>query len=112
MAKLEMTLNADFNDLLYQIEQGIQSGSISASLEDGSNFCDNDCRCIVRVFERYSMIGGNRVSLNVTMFQKADRSIVLSAIASGGSQAAFLKINTFGEEAFLDKLRDILACYR
>jgi len=35
-------------------------------------------------------------------------TIHLSAIASGGSQALFFKLNTFGEEAFLDKLREIL----
>ena len=61
----------------------------------------------VRVFERYSYMGGNRVSLNVTLFGNGD-TIQLSAITSGGSQAMFFKINTFGEEAFLDKLREIL----
>lgn len=49
----------------------------------------------------------NRVSLNVTLFGNRD-TIHLSAIASGGSQALFFKLNTFGEEAFLDKLREIL----
>lgn len=111
MAKLEMKINTDFDNLLYEIEQGIQSGSVSATLEDSSDFYGDGCRCSVRVFERYSMIGGNRVSLNVTLFQREDRSIALSAIASGGSQAAFFKFNTLGEEAFLDKIRDILSCY-
>lgn len=32
----------------------------------------------------------------------------LSAITSGGSQAVLFKINTWGEEAFLDKLKEIL----
>ena len=32
----------------------------------------------------------------------------VTAITSGGSQAMFFKINTFGEESFLDKLREIL----
>ena len=62
----------------------------------------------MRVFERYSMIGKNRVSLNVTLFQGPDGKIRLSAITSGGSQAMFFKVNTFGEEAFLDKLDEIL----
>ena len=31
----------------------------------------------------------------------------LSAISAGGSQALYLKINTFGEQAFLDKLKEI-----
>ena len=62
----------------------------------------------MRVFERYSYMGGNRVSLNVTLFQVGDGPVELSAITSGGSQAMFFKINTLGEEAFLDKLREIL----
>jgi len=52
-------------------------------------------------------MGGNRVSLNVTLFGSGN-SLKLSAITSGGSQAMFFKVNTIGEEAFLDKLREIL----
>ena len=107
MAKLEKTLTGDFNSILRKIEDGIINGSISASLEDSSDFYIGDMRCSVRVFERYSYTGGNRVSLNVTLFGNRD-TIHLSAIASGGSQALFFKVNTFGEEAFLDKLREIL----
>lgn len=108
MAKLEMTLTGDFDQLLRKIERGIEEGSVSATLEDGSDFNANGARCSVRVFERYSYAGGNRVSLNVTLFQGAEGEIHLSAITSGGSQAVFFKINTWGEEAFLDKLREIL----
>lgn len=108
MAKLETTLSGDFNSILQQIEIGILYGSKSASLEDSSDFFDGDCRCSVRVFERYSYIGSNRVSLNVTLFQGVKGPIQLSAVTSGGSQAIFFKINTFGEEAFLDKLREVL----
>ena len=62
----------------------------------------------MRVFERYSWAGSNRVSLNVTLYEGADGTIHLSAITSGGSQAMFFKINTWGEEAFLEKLDEIL----
>ena len=96
MAKLEQTFYGDFDDLLNRIEEGIQRGSSSASLED------------VRVFERYSWSGGNRVSMNVTLFQAGNGPIQLSAITSGGSQAMFFKVNTLGEESFLDKLRELL----
>lgn len=108
MAKLERELNGDFVEILRRIEEGIVHGSVSASLEDSSDFFEKNCRCSVRVFERYSYIGNNRVSMNVTLFQSAGGSIHLSAITSGGSQAIFFKINTFGEEAFLDKLRELL----
>ena len=107
MAKLEKRITGNFNEILHRIEDGIINGSISASLEERSDFFIGDTRCSVRVFERYSFMGKNRVSLNVTLFGNGD-TIQLSAITSGGSQAMFFKINTFGEEAFLDKLREIL----
>lgn len=108
MAKLEVTLSGDFYTILNRITSGIREGSISASLEDSSDFSEGGARCSVRVFERYSALGSNRVSMNVTLFQAGDGKIRLSAITSGGSQAMFFKINTFGEEAFLDKLREVL----
>lgn len=108
MAKLERTLNGNFDDILYTIENGILNRSVSASLEDSSDFCSGDSRCSVRVFERYSYAGGNRLSMNVTLFQNGSGPIFLSAIASGGSRAMFFKVNTWGEDAFLDQLRELL----
>ncbi len=46
--------------------------------------------------------------MSVTLFQNGNGPIRICAVTSGGSQAIFFKINTFGEEAFLDKLREIL----
>lgn len=108
MAKFEQSINGDFEQLLKTIENGILGGNVSASLEDSSDFCDGDARCSIRVFERYSYAGGNRVSMNVTLFQNGSGPINLSAITSGGSQAMFFKVNTWGEEAFLDKLIELL----
>lgn len=108
MAKLVRMIEGDFDQILRKIENGILNGSVSASLEDSDDFKSGTARCSVRVFERYSYAGGNRVSLNVTMFQNGEEPIRLCAVASGGSQALFFKINTWGEEAFLDKLRELL----
>ncbi len=108
MAKLEQIVYGDFNQILNKIENGILNGSISASLENSSDFQSGGARCSVRVFERFSWTGSNRVSLSVTLFQGEEDAIHLSAITAGGSQAMFFKINTFGEEAFLDKLRELL----
>lgn len=107
MAKLEQKLIGDFDQIINLIEDGIKCGSASATLEGFSDFSEGDSRCAVRVFERYSYVGGNRLSLSVTLFQKANGPIHLSAITAGGSQAMWLKINTFGEKAFLDKLKEI-----
>lgn len=108
MAKLERELKGDFDELLHRIENGIMNGSSTASLEASSDFVDINARCSVRVFERFSAMGGNRVSLNVTLFQCENGSVKISAITSGGSQAMLFKVNTFGESAFLNCLRDVL----
>ncbi|HIZ17278.1 MAG TPA: hypothetical protein H9675_06915 [Firmicutes bacterium] len=107
MAKLEITLSGDFDRILTKIEQGILNGSMSATLEDRSDMLIGDTRCSVRVFERYSYAGGNRVSLNVTLLKSGD-TMCLSAITAGGSEAMFFKMNTLGEKAFLDKLKEVL----
>ena len=110
MAKLERTLSGDFYNVLHEIHDGILGGSISASFEDESDLSVPGAKVVTRVYERYSYMGGNRVSLSVTLVG-TDGKIHLSAITSGGSQAMFFKINTFGEEAFLDKLREIVDKY-
>ncbi len=107
MAKLERTLHGNFDTLLAKIEDGVLNGSFSATLEDTCDWRGTDSRCSVRVFERYSYAGGNRVSMNVTMYQSGP-SIRLCAITSGGSQALFFKVNTWGEESFLDALAQLL----
>jgi hypothetical protein len=108
MAKFEKILKGDFDNIVKYIEDEVLSSNISSSLEDGSDFAIGDARCSVRVFERYSAIGNNRVSLNVTLFQNGDSDIYLSAVTSGGSQAVLFKINTLGEQSFLDGLEEII----
>ena len=94
--------------LLRKLEHAIPDSSWSAELEAGSDFKEGSARCSVRVFERYSMVGGNRLSLTLTLFQNGDEPIRLSAIAAGGSQAVFFKMNTLGEDAFLEDVKQLL----
>ena len=108
MAKLELVLNRDIDELRNTIIDGIVEGSMSATLEDTASFRQGETRCEILVFERYSYTGSNRVSMNVTMLTNGDGSVHLFAITSGGSSAVFFKFNTWGEEAFLEKLREIL----
>ena len=107
MAKWEKQLNGDFDSILQRIEQGILRGSISASLEASSDFRQGTARCSVRVFERFSYMDGNRLSMSVTLFQN-DGPICMSAVTAGGSQGVFLKVNTWGEDAFLEKLKELI----
>jgi hypothetical protein len=105
MAKYERSFKGDFNEALNWIDSDILNGSASASYEDGSDFNLQQYRVAVRVYERYSMAGGNRVSLSITLAEDGE-NLYLSAITSGGSQAVFFKINTFGEESFLAQVEE------
>lgn len=108
MAKLEKTIRGSFGEVLRKVETGVLNASVSATLEDSADYHMGDSRCSVRVFERYSWTGSNRVSMNVTLFQAGDGPVQVCAITSGGSQAMFTKINTLGEESFLKTLADAL----
>ena len=100
MAIYTRYIDGNFNETLEKIHNGILDSSLSASYEDGSDWEKGDVKCAVRVYERYSTFGGNRVSLNVTLVG-TDGDLFLTGITSGGSQAVFFKINTLGEDAFL-----------
>ena len=107
MAKYERRLNGNFDEISMKIENEILAASSSATLEDETWFRSSDSRCAVKVFERYSAFGGNRVSLTVTIFEDKD-AITVSGITSGGSQAIFLKMNTLGDETFLNLFQIIV----
>ena len=103
MAQYDRHLTGSFGEMLNLIDDSVMQGSISATREGGSDHSMGDIRCSVRVYERYSAMGSNRLSLNITLFGR-DGDIQLTAVASGGSQGMFFKFNTIGEEAFLNKL--------
>lgn len=110
MAKLERTLRGSFDEILNAIDEAVRNRSATATFEHSSDFVYGDARCAVRAYERYSMMGSNRLGLTVTLFGN-DGKAFLSAVTTGGSQAMLFKINTFGESAFLDTIRDVVARY-
>lgn len=106
MAKFECTLRGDYDQALRYFHEGILNGSMSASFEEESYVQVAGVRCTVRVYERYSWSGGNRLSMTLTLVGDGEQ-LYLSGITAGGSQALVFKINTWGEEAFLDTLREL-----
>ncbi len=105
MAKYETTVRGSLQDIADRMHSGIMGGSVSASFEDESYFEFGIHAFLVRVYERYSYAGGNRLSCTLSFASEAGSNTVrISAITSGGSQAMFFKINTFGEAAFLDEV--------
>ena len=110
MAKYERQLAGDFQTFVDWLHAQILRASSSGALEDSSDILLGDVRVAVRVYERYSMAGGSRVSMNVTVVGRG-KDLYVSAITSGGSQAVFFKINTIGEETFLETCRSAVEQY-
>lgn len=96
MSKIERKIEGNFQQILKKIETGVLDGNLSATLEEASDFKNGDIRCSVRVFERYSIMGGNRISLPVTLFQSEKEKMDISAIATGGSQGGYIWRKTLG----------------
>lgn len=107
MAKLERRLKGDFDQVLARLERGLLEASMSATVEDQSDMTQGPVRVAVRMYERYSWLGSNRVALSLTLVGEGD-DLTLCAITAGGSQAMFVKINTWGEEAFLETLEKVV----
>lgn len=108
MAMLERTLTGDFDETLKQLEKAVLDGSTTATPEEWSDFTVGSVRVAVRMYERYSWTGRNRVAMCLTLAGEGDH-LHLTAMTAGGSQALFCKINTWGEEAFLDTLKAFLS---
>jgi hypothetical protein len=110
MAQYQHQLTADVDSFVAYLDRTIPQGSITAKFEAGSDSRIGDARMVVRVYERYSAVGGNRVSLCISILA-VGQQLALSAVTAGGSEAMFFKINRFGEDAFLDQAVRAIEAY-
>jgi len=111
VADYEQQLTGSVDDFVAYLDHAIRRSSATAQLEGTADHRLGDARQVVRVYERYSAFGGNRVSLNISVLAVGEQMTV-SAIASGGSQAVLFKINTVGEDSFLGKAVQAIQGYR
>ena len=101
MAKFECTIPGrySFDETLKYFHDYLSTCSVTASFEDGSNYQSGNLRIAVRVYERYTVMGGNRLSMTVTLATAGD-DIFASAITAAGSQG-LAKVFNWGEDEFL-----------
>lgn len=98
------------SDFLTHVDAQITGSSVTARLEAEADRIIGDARMVVRVYERYSATGGNRLTLTIAALA-ADGQLEVSAMTSGGSTGLFWKINVFGEEAFLERAVDAITSF-
>ena len=111
MAKYSCELHGSFQHFCQFLKNELIKSSFSASIEDEHYYDIHDVHVGILILERYSYTGGNRLSLSITITEYQNH-LQVTAISSGGSQAMFFKINTLGEDAFLNKLKEAIQQYK
>lgn len=111
MAKYSCELHGSFNHFCQFLKNELIKSSFSASIEDEHYYDIHDVHVGILILERYSYSGSNRLSLSI-MITEYQNLLHVTAITSGGSQALFFKINTLGEDAFLDKFKEAIQQYK
>lgn len=104
MAMFKKTGVGNFSEILKLLHNRIMNSGASVSLEERSDYITDNVKTAIRVYERYSFLGGNRLSLSVFLIE-ADNKLHLNLVTAGGSQAMFFKINRFGERNFLNQIK-------
>ncbi|MBB1496131.1 hypothetical protein J4N02_01925 [Propioniciclava sp. MC1595] len=109
MAKYERSFPGSISSFLPYFHDNIM-GSISATAEDGTDLTLGEVRTAFRVYERYSMFGGNRVSMALSLAEHRG-TLHASVITSGGTEASFFKVLPIGEMTWLDKAAQVIDAY-
>lgn len=80
------------------------------TLEDEVYGTADSAKYWVGTYERYAMLGENRVSLNIVLIEYSE-GVKVIATSSGGSQAVLFKVNTWSEENFLNDFVSVIGAY-
>ena len=108
MATTTRTVVGQLSEVVPFLEAGGLGRSRSASAEAAVDLGTSAGGIAVRGYERFSMMGNNRVGMSVTAIQDGPY-VHIVGITLGGSQAMFLKLNTIGEEEFLATLNSTIS---
>ena len=103
MATTTRTVVGQLSEVVPFLEAGILSRSRSASAEAAVDLKTSAGGIAVRGYERFSMMGKSRVGMSVTAIQDGPY-VHIAGVSLGGSQAMFFKVNTLGEQNFLNTL--------
>lgn len=88
----------------------VKSYSTSATHEETRLVKSDETYVQIDMFERYSMFSDSRVALGVTTIYKNGK-IDITAMSAGGSRAIFFKMDTVGENNFLDGFKNVVKDY-
>ena len=110
MARYETTVHGTIDELKAYIDKNKKNLGITISTEEEVAGEVDGTKYYIAGLEKYAVLGQNRVSLNISMLEYSEGVRVI-ATSLGGSQAMFMKINHWSEEAFLDSFITMLEDY-
>ena len=106
MAKYECVIPGSygFEETLRYFHDHLSSSSFTASFEDGSDYRSGNLRVATRVYERYTLLGENRLSMTVTLASAGDEIFASAITAAGGG--GLVKVWGWGENSYLEHFID------
>lgn len=112
MAKYEEKLTGDFDRLLAFLDEEILARSMTAELNEESDCTMGSVRCALRVYERFTFMASNRLSLTLLLMGEGE-NLFLSAITAGGSSTMWkISQSTWGEDSFMEDFVAILDSWK
>lgn len=90
----------DFDETLKFFHDHLSNSSVTASYEDGSDYRAGNLRVAVRVYERYTLMGDNRLSMTVTLASGGENIFASAITAAGG--VGLVKFWGWGEDSYLE----------
>ena len=109
MPKYEQNLTGRFDDLLDVLDHAAK-GNPSVSLSEQSDATIGDIRMALRVYQRLSVVAGNRLTLTVSLLGEKS-ALFLCAICTGGHGLSLGKLKILGEEEFLHSIKRACKAY-
>ena len=110
MAIYRTKVKAELSEFSGYIEKKLAEQSTTFTVEHTSEVVSGDAHMKVVACERFSWLGSSRVSLTLSYLAR-DGWVDLVATSTGGSQAMFFKVNTWGEENFLQTLTNAVQSF-
>lgn len=113
MAKTETTVRnkSSFEKTVKHFTDAVMNGSYTATLEESIDMQAGNAVCAVRTLERYSALGGNRVSMTIVFLSEegSDETKIVATSTGGGG---LVKIVPWGENEFLDTFNQAVRLWK
>ena len=110
MAKFTAVVPGTIDSFWKYLDRNTVKLGTTATLEDQVSGSADGVKYKVCTYERYAVMGENRVSLSVFMIEYSE-GVRIVATASGGSTGAFIKINHWSEDNFLNDFEALVKAY-